>query len=245
MKVLGVIPVRYKSSRFPGKALVKLKDKPLIQWVYENAIKANLDKVIIATDDERILETVQEFGARVIMTSSKHNSGTERVAEVARGIRAEIIVNIQGDEPFLKPRMINFLVKNFIKDRKAEIGTLATSIKNREDLNNPNAVKVVFDKNGYALYFSRSRIPYLRNQSTRTPEHRYFKHLGIYAYKREALLKFVKLPLGRLEKIECLEQLRALENGMRIKVIITKEDTLGIDTPEDLKRAEEWLKKLK
>ncbi|MCM8763527.1 MAG: 3-deoxy-manno-octulosonate cytidylyltransferase, partial [Candidatus Omnitrophica bacterium] len=242
----------YKSTRFPGKALAKLGNKPLIQWVYENAKKAKLDRVIVATDDQRIFKTVQEFGADVLLTSSQHCSGTERVAEVAKKIKAEIIVNIQGDEPFLKPQMIKFLVKNFIKDKSADIGTLATSIKNKEDLVNSHVVKVVFDKRGYALYFSRFTIPYLRNQNNRASclvksgeVRQYFKHLGIYVYKRKALLDFVKFPLGRLEKMECLEQLRALENGMRIKVIITKDDTLGIDTPQDLKRAEEWLRRLK
>ncbi|MCM8765803.1 MAG: 3-deoxy-manno-octulosonate cytidylyltransferase [Candidatus Omnitrophica bacterium] len=243
MKVIGVIPVRYKSTRFPGKALVKLKDRPIIQWVYENAKKASLDKVIIATDDERIFKTAQGFGAEVVMTSPKHRSGTERVAEVARGIKGEIFVNIQGDEPFLKPEMIDFLVNNFIPDRKADMGTLATYIKDKNDLESPDVVKVVFAKDGYALYFSRFPIPYLRDKNIKGVRGQWYKHLGIYAYRRNALFKFVKLPWGRLEKMESLEQLRALENGMRIKVIITKKDSLGIDNPQDLKKAEEWLRK--
>lgn len=238
--------------RFPGKVLVKLKDRPILQWVYENAKKACLDKVIIATDDRKIFETAYRFGAEVLMTSSRHRSGTERVAEVARRIKAEVIVNIQGDEPFLKARTINFLIKNFFKDKKAEIGTLATYIRKKEDLDNPNVVKVVFDRNGYALYFSRFAIPYLRKNNTGGKKEvilnnsellrqYYFKHLGIYVYRRSALLRFVKLPLGKLERMECLEQLRALENGMCIKVMVTSHDSLGIDVPEDLKKAEAWL----
>jgi len=241
MKVIGVIPVRFKSKRFPGKALVKLRDKPIIQWVFENAKRAELDRLIIATDDKRIFKTAYSFGAEVWMTSPKHRSGTERVAEVAKRIEAEVFINIQGDEPFLKPRMINLLVKNFIKDKKAEIATLITPIRKEEDLNNPNIVKVVFDRDGYALYFSRLPVPYPRDKDRKKIP--YFKHIGIYAYRKKALLKFVRLPLGNLERIENLEQLRALENGMRIKVIVTKDDSLGIDTVEDLRRAEEWLRR--
>ncbi|MCM8778311.1 MAG: 3-deoxy-manno-octulosonate cytidylyltransferase [Candidatus Omnitrophica bacterium] len=243
MKIVGVIPVRFKSTRFPGKALVKLRNKPLLQWVYENAQNASsLDRVIVACDDQRIWEFAKLLTAEVMLTSPDCRSGTERVAEIAKKIKAEIFVNIQGDEPFLEAQTIDFLVKNFLSDKKAEIGTLATLIKKEEDLNNPNIVKVVFTRDGYALYFSRFAIPYKRDTNIKA-KYQWYKHLGIYVYRRKALLDFVNLPLGRLEKMEKLEQLRALENGMRVKVFITKKDSIGIDTPEDLKRAEEWLEK--
>lgn len=259
MKVLGVIPARFGSTRFPGKALAKLGNKSIIQWVYENARRVRyLDKVIIATDDGRIYREAKRFKADARMTSSKHKSGTERVAEVARKTKADIIVNIQGDEPFLKASMINRLVKEFGKDKNCQTATLATKIKNADDLNDPNVVKVVFDKNNYALYFSRSKIPYDRTLTANLvlPAGRrkppldfargritaYYKHLGIYAYKRSALLDFVKLPQSDLEKIECLEQLRALENGFKIRVIQVKQDTIGIDTPQDLVKAEKYIK---
>ncbi len=243
MRILGVIPARYDSTRFPGKVLAYLGDKPLIQWVYENAKKAgSLARIIIATDDKRIFQAAKKFKAEVWMTSSRHNSGTERVAEVSQKIKASIIVNIQGDEPFLKANMINCLVREFSKDKEAEMATLVNKIKNFDDLDDPNVVKVVFDKNGYALYFSRSRIPFTSPQSTvHSPQS--YKHLGIYVYKRKALLDFVKLRPSSLEKIEKLEQLRALENRFKIKVIKVKEDTIGIDTSRDLERAERWLQR--
>jgi 3-deoxy-manno-octulosonate cytidylyltransferase (CMP-KDO synthetase) len=243
MKVLGVIPARFGSTRFPGKPLASLGNKPVIQWVYENAKRASgLDEVIIATDDERILRQAQKFKAEVLMTSSRHNSGTERVAEVAGRIKAEIIVNIQGDEPFLKASTINRLVKEFAKDRKAEMATLATRIRDPEDLDDPDVVKVVFDKNNYALYFSRSNIPYHRTLTAcRKPLTEHFKHLGMYAYRKRVLPEFVKLPQSDLEKTECLEQLRALENGIKIRIIKVREDTIGIDTPQDLVKARRQL----
>jgi len=241
MKVLGVIPARFGSTRFPGKALARLGNKPVIQWVYENAKRASgLDEVIIATDDERIFRRAEAFKARVFMTSSKHKSGTERVAEVARKIKAGIIVNIQGDEPFLKKETINRLVREFAKDNQGEIATLVTKINNPKDLDDPNVVKVVFDRDNYALYFSRSRIPYLRNER-KNIKWQWYKHLGIYAYRRKSLFDFVRLPPSRLEKMECLEQLRALENGFKIKIIEVEKDTIGIDTSQDLARAKKYL----
>lgn len=242
MKVLGVIPARFGSTRFPGKTLANLAGKTVIERVYENTKRARfLNRIIIATDDKRIYKKAKSFGASVVMTSGKHNSGTERVAEVARKIRADVVVNIQGDEPFLKSSMIDSLVREF-KAKDVRMATLATKIKNSADLDNPNIVKVVFDRNNYALYFSRSRIPYLRDK-TQGIRHRYYKHIGIYAYRSKFLLDFIKLPMSGLEKIELLEQLRALENGVKIKVVLVKEDTLSIDTPQDLKRAKVFLKR--
>ncbi len=242
MKVLGVIPARFGSTRFPGKALASLEGKTVIERVYENAKKARLlEKVIIATDDKRIFSKAKSFGAEVLMTSGKHNSGTERVAEVARKVSSDVVVNIQGDEPFLKSSMIDSLVKEF-DAKNVLMATLATKIKDLADLDNPNIVKIVFDKDNYALYFSRSRIPHLRDKRQGT-RHRYYKHIGIYGYRTRFLLDFVKLPVSGLEKVELLEQLRALENGVRIKVALIKDDTLSIDTPQDLRRAKSFLKR--
>jgi 3-deoxy-manno-octulosonate cytidylyltransferase (CMP-KDO synthetase) len=242
MKVLGVIPARFGSTRFPGKALAILEGKTVIERVYENAKRARLlDKVIIATDDKRIFSKAKSFGAEVLMTSRAHNSGTERVAEVARKIRTDVVVNIQGDEPFLKPAMIDILVKEF-GVKNVLMATLATKIKDLADLDNPNIVKVVFDKNNYALYFSRSKIPYLRHKA-QGAGYRYYKHIGIYAYRSKFLLNFVKLPVSDLEKIELLEQLRALDNGIKIKIACVKEGTLSIDTPGDLRKAKSFFKR--
>ena len=252
MKVVGVIPARYKSKRFEGKVLAKFHGKPIIQWVYERASRSRvLSDVIVATDDKRIKDVVEGFSGKVILTSPLHNSGTDRVAEVAKGLSADVIVNIQGDEPLIAPKLIDSIVEPF-NDKKIFITTSATKIKDFSELNNRNVVKLVLDKNNFALYFSRSLIPYSKNnsilfagaqmhKSTRAPV--VYKHIGIYAYRLNFLLKFTKMPQTYLEKIEGLEQLRALENGYRIKVVKTNYYSIGVDTPQDLERLKNWMKK--
>lgn len=241
MKVLGVIPARYGSVRFPGKPLIKILDKPMIQWVYETAIKA-LGRVVVATDDSRIYRAVQGFGGRVIMTSRCHKSGTDRMAEVAGKISAAIYVNIQGDEPLISKDIISNTYK-LLTTSGADIGTAASILKNEKEYSDPNVVKVVMDKNRYALYFSRSPIPFFREGYSNRYSGRICKHLGIYSYKRSVLKKFVKIRPTFLEKAERLEQLRALENGHRIKVFITSKNPIGVDVPADLKQVEKILKK--
>ncbi len=241
MKTLGVIPARYGAQRFPGKPLALIAGKPLVQRVYEQARKASrLDVVVVATDDQRIAAAVRQFGGEVAMTSPDCPSGTDRAAEVARQRDCDLIVNIQGDEPLLRPEMINQLVDGLVADPGCAMATLAHKIETTAALANPNIVKVVFAATGNALYFSRHLIPYVRDTGT-TAAH--FKHLGIYAYRREFLLKFVTMPQSSLEKAEKLEQLRALENGFAIKVLVTPHDSVGVDTPEDVKLVEEILRK--
>jgi 3-deoxy-manno-octulosonate cytidylyltransferase (CMP-KDO synthetase) len=242
MKTLGVIPARYGAQRFPGKPLALIAGKPLIQRVYEQARKAkSLDAVVVATDDERIAEAVRGFAGAVAMTSPDCPSGTDRAAEVARQFDCEFIVNIQGDEPLMQPEMIDQLVGGIEGDPYCSMATLARRIESPELLANPNVVKVVFATTGNALYFSRHPIPFMRDTAGTKPEH--FKHLGIYAYRRNFLLKFVTMPPSSLEKTEKLEQLRALENGFAIKVLVTPHDSVGVDTPEDVKLVEEILGK--
>jgi len=236
MKTLGVIPARYGAQRFPGKPLALIAGQPLIQRVYEQARKARcLDAVIVATDDERIAAVVRQFGGEVAMTPSDCPSGTDRAAVVARTHDCELIVNIQGDEPLMRPEMIDQLVNGLLSDPQCEMATLARPIDSGAVLANPNVVKVVFSTNGNALYFSRHPIPFVRDAATNVT---HYKHLGIYAYRREFLLRFVALPPSSLEKAEKLEQLRALENGFSIKVLVTPHDSMGVDTPEDVPRVE-------
>lgn len=202
----------------------------MIQHVYENTSKSKyLDKVIVATDDKRIYDCVREFGGDVMMTSKKHKSGTDRICEVIKEIRADIIVNIQGDEPFIDYKNIDKAVDALIQDKEVSISTLAMEIKDKDEVKDPNKVKVVFDNNGYALYFSRSIIPYNRDNA----KVNYYKHIGLYVYKVEFLKKYEKMLQTKLEKAEKLEQLRILENGERIKVVLTKKDSHSIDTKED------------
>ncbi|GAB4542298.1 MAG: 3-deoxy-manno-octulosonate cytidylyltransferase [Thermodesulfovibrionia bacterium] len=247
-KVIAVIPARYNSTRFPGKPLSLLKGKPLIQHVYEGVRDARLiDVVYVATDDHGIYETVTSLGYNAVMTSNTHISGTDRVAEVARDVDCDIVVNVQGDEPFIRGDMVDDVVDILLNDEMASIGTLAKGITNMEEFLSPDVVKVVFDKDGFALYFSRSPIPYRRGdmgfkvQDARFKAVHGYKHIGIYGYRRDALLRLSSLEPPDIEVIEGLEQLRALFNGLRIKVRETVHDTIGIDTPEDLRRAEEWL----
>lgn len=238
MKILGVIPARYGSSRFEGKPLALINGKPMIEWVYKRALKSNVDRLIIATDDLRIYEKVEEFGGEVMMTSKKHKTGTDRIIEVAKKwSEYDVIINIQGDEPLIEPDMINQLIIPFLEDNTLKMATLKHEILNEKNIDNPNVVKVITDKDGYAIYFSRSPIPYNRDRK----KIKYYRHIGIYGYNREFLLKYKKLEKSLLEDIESLEQLRALENGYKIKVEITDFDVRGVDTPEDLHEVEKIL----
>jgi len=243
IRTLGVIPARYGAQRFPGKPLVMIAGKPLVQRVYERAAKAQrLDKVVVATEDTRILEAVESFGGDAMLTSPDCATGTDRVAEVARAYECELVVNIQGDEPLMRPEMIDQLAEGMFGDPSCVMGTLARKINAAEQLANPNVVKVVLGTNGNALYFSRSQIPYVRDAADQFRAGTFLKHLGIYAFQRDFLLKFVQLPQSDLEKTEKLEQLRALENGYGIKVLITPHDSIGVDRPEDVELVEQILR---
>ena len=247
-KAVVIIPARYNSSRFPGKPLATLKGKTLIQNVYDQVSSASrIDSVIVATDDARIFDSVKKFGGSVLMTSPDHSCGTDRIAEVARDLECDIVVNVQGDEPFIRPEMIDDTVQLLLEDEAASISTLAVRIDNEDEIVNPNVVKVVTDDRGYALYFSRSPIPYFREewkdlQSITLQQGKtvLFKHIGVYGYRKESLLNFTAMEKKWLEEMEKLEQLRALAAGMKIKVKETAFNTFGIDTIEDLRKAEEW-----
>lgn len=236
MKTLGIIPARYASSRFPGKALANIAGKSMLQRVYEQAQQAKLlDAVVVATDDERIFDHCNAFHGNVMMTSPDHQSGTDRCAEVARQVEDfELVVNIQGDEPFIQPEQIDLVVEPLKKD--AQISTLAKQIESSEALFNPNVVKVVFDNHHRAMYFSRHPVPYVRGELQtnwlKAPSH--FKHIGLYGFRRDVLLAISELPIGFYEKCESLEQLRWLEQGYTITVALTDKETIGIDTPDDL-----------
>ena len=233
-KTAIIIPARYGSSRLEGKPLIEVGGKPVIQWVYEKAQQAKLaDMIIVATDDERIFQAVKSFGGEVEMTSKDHKCGSDIIREVAeRHPEIAYIVNLQGDEPLIKPESIDAVARNVQEDDKADISTLIRVLTDEEEINNPNLVKCVVDNNGYALYFSRSKIPYERNKNVAT----FYGHLGIYGYKRDALMKMTSLPQTPLEKTESLEQLRAIENGMKIKTSVVDFVPVGIDTAEDLEK---------
>jgi 3-deoxy-manno-octulosonate cytidylyltransferase (CMP-KDO synthetase) len=237
-KVLGVIPARFQSSRFPGKALRLLGSKPIIQHVWERSLRAaTLTDVVIATDDDRIYNEARRFGAEAVMTSPAHMSGSDRVAEVAAGRPdARVVVNIQGDEPLIDPAAIDSAARAILDDPSLPMATLAKRIERVDEITNPNVVKVVMGLTGGALYFSRNPIPYDRAGGAV-----YFKHIGLYVYRRDFLLSYASLPVGPLEKVECLEQLRALENGHRIGVVETSYESLGVDTPEDLEEVSRML----
>lgn len=241
-KAICVIPARYASTRFPGKPLADIAGKPMIERVYERAAKAKLiDEVVVATDDERIFSVVEGFGGKVVMTCANHPSGTDRLAEVAQMYEdADIILNVQGDEPLIEPKLIDMLTEELLKDDNLSMATAKVLLKEKE-FSDPAAVKVVTDKNCYALYFSRSLLPYPRNQLENLT---LYKHIGIYAYKRDFLLKFAKMEQSYLEQIEGLEQLRALENGYKIKVIETDFLCIGVDTPADLEEVNHLLKNI-
>jgi 3-deoxy-manno-octulosonate cytidylyltransferase (CMP-KDO synthetase) len=237
-KILGVIPARFASTRFPGKVLSPILSKPMLQHVYERASQARyLTSTIIATDDERIVQAARRFGASVRLTRSDHLSGTDRVAEIASAENADIIVNIQGDEPLIDPVAIDTAILPLAQEPEIAMGTLKKRIEDPQELDNPNVVKVVTDNAGDAIYFSRCPIPFVRDRGAAGPlTGVHFKHIGIYVYRRDFLLQYSDLPVGPLEKAEKLEQLRALENGYRIRVVETEYESLGVDTPEDLAR---------
>lgn len=237
MDFLGIIPARYASTRFPGKPLALIHGKLMIQWVYERAKQADLQRVVVATDDERIREAVVSFGGEVVMTSPQHQSGTERCAEAAGLLQAkeeDVVVNIQGDEPFIHKESINLLINQFHQDN-VQIATLAKAFQGDEDPENPNRVKVVWSRSNRALDFSRSPIPYYRNGDGNKL---YYKHIGIYAYRYQVLKEIVKLPVSDLENAEKLEQLRWLENDYEVYVSPCDYESISIDTPEDLACAE-------
>lgn len=229
-----IIPARYGSSRLEGKPLLEACGKPIIQWVWEKACKCKgIDRVIVATDDDRIFNACKKFGAEVEMTSVNHKSGSDRIAEVAnRHPEIGYIINLQGDEPLIEEDNIELVRKGVVEDENADISTLVREITDEDEVNNPNLVKCVFDLNGYAMYFSRSKIPYERNVG----ESKFYGHLGIYGYKKESLFKMTSLPQAPYEKAESLEQLRALQNGMKIKVAVVKNIPVGIDTLEDFEK---------
>lgn len=248
LSAVGVIPARYGSSRLPGKPLADLQGKPLLYHVYHRASRARtLERVLIATDDERIFASARSFGAEVVMTRKDHRSGTDRISEAAANIHADIVVNIQGDEPLMEHTAIDQAV-DLLADRNAEMSTLKVQIEEMEDLWNPNVVKVVTDHRGYAVYFSRAPIPYprtkefpnhtLRELLRQSPEllRHYFRHVGLYAYRREFLMRFTGWSPSPLELLEDLEQLRAIEHGVKIAVSESNAGVMGIDTPEDLER---------
>jgi len=242
MKVLCVIPARYASTRLPGKPLALIAGKPMIQRVYERALLAKKpEKVLVATDDARVEAAVKAFGGEVMMTSPDHPSGTDRLAEVALNYAdVDVIINVQGDEPLIPPEVIDDLAEVFEKDQTVQMATVRSKMS-EQDYANPNAVKVVTNLNGFAMYFSRSLMPYPRRK---TADFVVYKHVGIYAYRRDFLLRFAALPPTPLETVECLEQLRALENGIKIKVITNNFVGIGIDTKEDLAAANALFEKL-
>jgi len=241
MNAVGIIPARYGSVRFEGKLLAELCGKPVIQHTWESAKKSkSIEDLIIATDDKRIYRTARSFGAKVVYTSPAHQSGSDRLTEVASSVEAKVIVNIQADEPFIHPSMIDDVVSPFLKDKTIYMTTLCHKIKDPYEIVDPNVVKVVMDRKGFALYFSRAPIPYALRHETRVTS--CYKHIGLYAYTKDFLFTFKSLPQTRLEKHEKLEQLRVIENGYKIKVLETKFDTIGIDTPEDLQKAVEIMK---
>lgn len=237
-RILGLIPARYASTRFPGKPLIDIHGKSMIQRVYEQASKSStLSVVAVATDDERIRAHVEGFGGKVIMTADTHQSGTDRCAEAARNLAGfDVIINIQGDEPYIDSRQIDLLGQCF-SNRETELATLVKVVNSNEELHNVNSPKVILNKDSEALYFSRTPIPYLRDKSPHTwlSAHTFYKHIGVYGYRADILQAITKLPVSLLEKAESLEQLRWLENGYKIKVAITDIETKAIDTPEDLK----------
>ena len=245
MKTIGVIPARFASTRFPAKVLAHIDGKPLIWHVWEKASRCReLDEVLIACDHEEIYKAAQNFKARVVMTDPGHPSGSDRIAEAIKDLKVNIVINIQGDEPFIDPRTIDALAVLLKKDNEILMGTVIKELTDDADFINPNVVKCVVDDKGYALYFSRSPIPYHRNKNTSSGIKNY-KHLGIYAYRKDFLMQYKNWPKGTLESIEELEQLRALERGVKIKTTVTDFESIAVDTPQDLQKAIEWYDKSK
>jgi 3-deoxy-manno-octulosonate cytidylyltransferase (CMP-KDO synthetase) len=234
VSVVAIIPARYESSRFPGKALADIGGKPMIEHVYRRTSAArSVGVVIVATDDERICDAVEKFGGRAQLTSASHLSGTDRLAEVAAGLTCDVVVNVQGDEPLIEPSSIDDAIAPFRSDRDLQMTTLRRRIDDRRELDNPNVTKVVVDREGYALYFSRAPIPFTRAGCPPAPA---WRHIGLYAYRRECLMRLTSLAPTAMEQAEALEQLRALEHGIRIKTIETVHDSIGVDTPADLEK---------
>ncbi|MDD7986646.1 3-deoxy-manno-octulosonate cytidylyltransferase [Lentisphaera marina] len=241
MTTVAVIPARFGSTRFPGKPLALIAGRPMIQWTYEKAAASKLDRVIVATDDEKIFNCVKEFGGEVVMTRSDHPTGTDRIAEAIKDIECDLIINLQGDEPLLPTAVIDELVERMKNSPEVNMGTVAVKKSfDGEEYTNPNNVKVVLDKNQQALYFSRCSIPFSRN--TPDQDASIYLHWGIYAYRRQLLFDFITWPQGTLEKIESLEQLRVLEHGEKILVAISDQESVGVDAPEDIAKVEKLLK---
>jgi 3-deoxy-manno-octulosonate cytidylyltransferase (CMP-KDO synthetase) len=237
-QVLVVIPARHASVRFPGKPLVSIAGQPMIQRVYDRARKASqVSRVVIATDDDRIVQAAKEFGGEAVLTRSDHRTGTDRVAEVAAHVPAEIYINVQGDEPLVDPDTIDAVAAAMLQDSEIAVATPVAAITHKNDIMDPNVVKAVLDFDGNALYFSRAPIPWVRDTGAQVAV-RHWKHIGIYGFRRSALLEFPTLPPGELEHIEQLEQLRWLENGFRIRAVETDYDAVSVDVPEDVQRVE-------
>lgn len=238
MKVVAVIPARYGATRFPGKPLAAIAGKPMVQHVFERVRQAkSVDRVLIATDDERILQAVAAFGGDALMTRPDHRSGTERMAEVAVQVPADVYVNVQGDEPLIEPASIDAAVEGLAADDSVNVSTICVPIREAADIMDPNVVKVVVDFQGDALYFSRAPIPWVRDEKLRV-EAQHAKHLGLYVFRRDTLLEFPTLPPGQWERLEQLEQLRLLENGYKIRVVETESDTVSVDVPADVAKVE-------
>jgi 3-deoxy-manno-octulosonate cytidylyltransferase (CMP-KDO synthetase) len=242
VQIVCIIPSRYESSRFPGKPLADLCGKPMIQHVYDRVLRAKtVSSAAVATDDERIFAAVRAFGGQAVMTSARHRSGTDRIAEAVEtmGLKDDdIVVNIQGDQPLFVPAQVDEVARPLLADASVPMSTLIYRIVRDEEINHPNAVKVVFDRDHFALYFSRAAIPFVRDPGEKAE---YFKHHGIYAYRRDFLRTFTALSEGVLERLEALEQLRALEHGYRIKVVVTPHDSVEVDTPQELERVRRLL----
>lgn len=240
MDVVGIIPARYASKRFEGKVLADILGKPMIQHVWENASKAkSLNDLIVACDDERIYKTVLDFGGKAVMTAKAHTSGTERLAEVIADLDVKVVVNIQADEPLVHPSMIDDVAYPILNNPTTTMATLMKRIEHEEEIPDANVVKVVVDKKGFALYFSRWPIPFVREEEPGMRVH--YKHIGLYAYTKDFLFVYKKLPASKLEILEKLEQLRVLENGYEIRVMETKFETIGVDTREDLEKVKQYL----
>lgn len=250
MKILGIIPARFASSRFPGKPLAEISGKPMIQWVFERTAQV-FEHVYVATDDERIKNAVIGFGGKVVMTSPSHQSGTDRCAEAvdivekSTNIKFDVVINIQGDEPFIQPEQLKKVASCF-NDSTVQLATLVKQFSSNEDIFNPNSPKVILNFKNEAIYFSRSAIPFIRNKDKSEWQQNYpfYKHIGLYAYRADVLREITKLPQSKLEIAESLEQLRWIENGYRIKVEKTDMETLAVDTPEDLERVRVFAKSI-
>ena len=243
MDVIGVIPARYSSTRFEAKVLADIFGKPMIQHVWERAkLAKTLDDLMIACDDEKVAEVARGFGAKVVLTAKGHASGTDRIIEVVNPVDVKVVINIQGDEPLIHPMMIDTVANAILGEKNVSMATLMRKIENEKDITDPNVVKVVADKNNFALYFSRAPIPFhAQNSDLKSPV--YYKHIGLYGYTKDFLFTLRNLPVSSFERTEKLEQLRVLQEGYRIKVIETKYDTVGVDTPEDLEKVKQFMQK--